>query len=224
MIGTNDMNQKETWRKGIKLTVALIACYNSEETIRKCLESLRGRVDKILCFDARWEGFPYPSPYSDDLTESLINCLKDSGLPVKYIQLCTPIHQVDMRNAMIGHVADGDWILVIDADEHVIRWDDNVKEILETTPERGYRLCMKVPRSYAAYPTMRLIKKTQGLKYTTDHRLVVDDNGVIDVLRFPLLMNIIFDNHELADKKRMRQYMNEYKDWLIKWEEEQRNK
>jgi hypothetical protein len=127
-----------------------------------------------------------------------------------------------MRSAMLGHVADGDWILNIDADEFVLRWDDNVKEILGTTPERGYRLCMKVPRSYAAYPTLRLIKKTQGLRFTSDHRLIIDDNGSIDILRFPLLMNIILDHHELAEKKRMRPYMDKYKDWLIEWEEKQR--
>jgi hypothetical protein len=81
---------------------------------------------------------------------------------------------------------------------------------------------MKVPRSYAAYPTLRLIKKTQGLRFTSDHRLIIDDNGSIDILRFPLLMNIILDHHELAEKKRMRPYMDKYKDWLIEWEEKQR--
>jgi len=204
------------------MIVAIVACYNSAETIVPCLESLNGKVDLILCFDAKWHGFPYPSLYSDDKTEFLINCLNSSWLPIQYIKLPSPIDQVRMRSVMVGSVPEGNWILNIDADEIITHWDGDIKAILESTKENGFRVCQKYQKERCATTTLRLVKKTQGLHYTNDHREVEDNNGVIDVHRFPVLTNIVIDHHELAANKRMRPYMEEYKKWLLKYENEHR--
>lgn len=199
-----------------------MACYNSADTIVDSIKSLKNRVDLILCFDAKWNGFPYPSLYSDDDTEDLINCLKKTeNIPVQYIRLPSPIDQVTMRSMMLDFVPNGEWIFNIDADEYVTHWS-GVKEVLNAIPERGFRICQKFQRPYCATTTLRLIKKTTGLKYTNNHREVEDENGLVDVHRFPVLINVVIDHLAGSEHKRMRPYMEKYKDWLFLWESNHR--
>jgi hypothetical protein len=209
------------------MLIALVTCYNSAETIVDCLESLRGHVDKIICFDAKYKGFPYPTQYSDDETANLINNLKHNGLPVEYICLESPIDQIDARNQMITYTNYGDWLLIIDSDEQVNYWGENVKKILHNTIINEYQSIFNVCIDYEdirhTSPTLRLYRNNMDMiRYTKDHRKVATRFGPIDLTQYPIIPLMIGHN-KLAENKRMRPYMEEYKRYLIEWEAKNSN-
>jgi len=185
----------------------------------KCLESLDGKVDDIWVFDGKWEGFNYPSFYSDDGTDKLV--LKfartaKSKVHLGFIPAHT--HQYMARTMSINVIPEGDWILIIDSDEYVTKWTVD-RAMLETTTERGFRVCFRYDEMWTTLPTPKFFKKIKGLEYTTDHRLLKDENGIVEPAHFKPLTDIMVDyDNELSANKKMRKLMEEYKNWLRDWE------
>jgi glycosyltransferase involved in cell wall biosynthesis len=201
--------------------VAVLLVYNSAETIIDCLKSIDGKVDEILCFDGKWEGFSYTSDRSDDGTRDIILAFAvDSKSLVRYIGMPV-LHQHEARTRSINQLINGDWIFSIDTDESIILFPENLREILENTKEdvKGYRICVRKPIAVSAYPTFRLVRKTEGLRFSTDHRRVFNNEGELDLAHFPVLTSVVIDHLPKAKDKRMRQYMEEYKKWLHNYEQ-----
>lgn len=198
---------------------AVILVFNSADTILDCLKSIDGKVDEILCFDGRWKGFDYPSDHSTDETQKIILKFSMSSKSQVYYVALPVMHQHEARTEAINQVINGDWIISLDSDEVFIKIPENIKEILTNTNEKGYRICGNGREcSYATHPTFRLVKKTEGMHWSTDHRRVFDKDGELDLLHFPPLLGMVFNHHPLTGNKKMRSCMEQYKVWLRKWE------
>jgi hypothetical protein len=172
-----------------------------------------------MCFDSRWIGLDYPTDYSNDGTDEIIHIFKRNfHTPIEYIKLPSPIHQYEARTLALRYVKTGDWVFVIDADEFIILWDNNIRSFLKTTTDKGFRICFKYAKPYSAYPTFRFVKKTEKMHYSYDHRRVFDCDGEVETKNFPALTSIVIDNHSLADEKVMRPFTKKYEDWLRTFE------
>jgi WD40 repeat protein len=199
--------------------VAVILTYNSADTILDCLKSVDGKVDEIHCYDGRWEGFPYPSDHSDDDTQNLILKFAMTAKSTIYFISLPIMHQHEARTESMSRVENGDWIFTLDADEFVKIWDGKViRELIEETTERGFKICCRYPKVYAAYPTYRFFYKTPNIHFSTDHRRIFDENGEVDLAHFNVTTAIVIDHLSTAITKRMRSYMEEYKKWLFNYE------
>jgi len=196
--------------------VANICVYNAVDVIGRCLKSLDGIVDRILILDCKWIGFPSSLAYSVDGTLSVIKRFREtSKSEVIIVTSLTPMHQYEARNYLFNLVHKNDWILVIDSDETIIKVPENLREILSTTKERGFRIFSSTKKGNRyPLPTLKLVKKTKGLSYEENHRYIKDKKGRIHVGDFPTIDIEI----KHFPKKAMREKMNEYEDWLLKWE------
>jgi hypothetical protein len=204
----------------MKKIIAILLVFNSADSILNCLKSLEERVDEIHCFDGRWKGFPYPSDHSDDETKDIILKFAEMSQTSVYFFPLSVMHQHEARTESMKHVKDGDWIFILDTDEIVKTWDDKViRQTIETTTERGFKVCFRYPKPACAYPTYRFFYKTPNIHFSTDHRRVFDDNGELDLAHFNALTAIVIDHMIITDKKRMRKYMEEYKTWLYQYEQ-----
>jgi glycosyltransferase involved in cell wall biosynthesis len=107
--------------QGQKLT-ALIPCYNEEENIEACLQSVIW-ADEILVVDS----------FSTDRTLDIARQYADRILQHEYINSAT------QKNWAIPQ-AKHDWVLIVDSDERIpLALSDEIKEILRKGPDKdGY--------------------------------------------------------------------------------------
>jgi glycosyltransferase involved in cell wall biosynthesis len=92
--------------------IACIIAYNEAELLPDCLESIIGKVDRIVVVDGRIAAFPGDGHLSTDGT---VNIARKCGAEV--ILPTRPWHdEMEMRSQfLVGN--EGDWYLIIDADE-----------------------------------------------------------------------------------------------------------
>ena len=122
----------------MKLTAAL-AWYDEPTThLERCVSSLAGLVDELVALDGRFDPFPgthvrSPQHQADHLDETALA----HGIT---IVTAAPLHawrsQITKRTALLELVTirGADWILVIDADEHIAHADtQHVRQALEHT-------------------------------------------------------------------------------------------
>lgn len=193
---------------------AIVFVYQHADVVLNALNSLDGKVDEILCFDGRWHGYTGPD-HSNDGTKELITEFAKTHEKVKYIEL--PVaHQNEARTMALDYVQTGDWIFFLDADEILFEVDEYLHNILEESKVNQYRVCMEFYRNFSAMPTARLLKKREGLKFTTDHRRMFDKSGEIDFIHAPIIHMVI--KHHLSKEKKMRKQADAYKKWLLDWE------
>lgn len=196
--------------------VANICIYNGVDVIERCLRSLDGVVDRILILDCKWVGFPAEEPNSTDGTLDIIRWFRETSKS-ETILITSPtlMHQYEARNFLLNLVHRDDWILIIDSDETIVKIPENLRGILSSTKERGFRIFARTKEGNRyPLPVVKLIKKTNGLCYEKNHRYVKDKKGLIYVGKFPTL-DVEINHHP---KKAMREKMDKYEDWLVKWE------
>jgi glycosyltransferase involved in cell wall biosynthesis len=192
--------------------------YQSADVILKALQSIDGKVDEIYCFDGRWEGYTGPDN-SDDGTENLIaEFAKTSKSKVSFFKLPV-LYQWQARTEALKHLENGDWAIMLDSDEMIVDWGEDVRQILSSpdTNAKVFRVCWTVYKSYRAIPTPRCVRKTETVHYSTDHRRLFDNEGEIDFLHAPVI-HIVVDHQESSEKKKMRQQADRYKESLIGYE------
>jgi hypothetical protein len=205
---------------------ALIPVYNSRETIYDCLVSVARVVDKIVICEGRWIGFEGKSVVSDDGTDQEIErfLANPPTVAIEWQKANVEVHQFEARNSLLDQVPVGDWFLMIDSDEFIIKIPENLREILENTKEtvNGYRTGQRDETQVAAKPlcVARLLRKTNRLHYTTNHRYLEDDNGNFDTIHCPELPELVI-MHKGKDKA-SRPAMQNYKMWRNKWELQQK--
>jgi hypothetical protein len=207
---------------------ALICVYNAHETIWDCLESLIDVVDRIVILDGRWIGFEGESVVSNDGTsieieEFIAMCKQQTEVDIEYFTASTEHHQYEARTFLLDQVPVGDWFFMIDSDEIIIKIPQNLRVILEDTKENvnGYRTGQIDETGVAPkpFPHARLLRKTEGLRYTTNHRYLEDIRGPFDTIHCPALPELVI-MHKGKDKA-SRAAMQDYKKWRNKWEASQ---
>lgn len=206
---------------------ALICVYNASETITECIEALSKFVDHIIIFDGLWLGFEGKSINSNDGTlEKIIKWVSlHPTFNMTYMQATKLLHQYEIRTILLNEVPEGDWFLIVDSDE-IYEAPDDLSKTLYFSSDRGYRVFhydVLHPRGYAkALDQPRIFRKTKGMKYSSNHRFLEDDNGTIFYGDIPVLLNVIFCHN--GNNKAMRPFMEQYKRWLFKFETKNANK
>lgn len=165
--------------------------FNCESTILNTLKSVDGKVDEIHCYDGRWIFMPFNSNYSTDNTKSLIeNFGQKSKSKIEYHQLPASISEGKSRTLSIENVLEEDWIFVIDSDEVVVNWKEDVRPILEQSKERAYLFF----EDNSVYSVCRLFRKITGMKYFED-KICAPDFGVYSVENIPSTVGIVIHHN-----------------------------
>ena len=197
--------------------VAIVMAYQCADVILSCLQSVDGLVDEILCFDGRWEGYTGADHSTDGTDKVIIEFAKTSKSKVSYFQLPL-LHQWESRTEALKHLNNGDWAIMLDSDEHIIEWGNDIHDRLASSNAKAYRVCWTLFKTYGAMPTPRCIRKTETLHYSTDHRRVFDKDGEIDLRHMPII-HIVIEHQKGFEKKKMRKQAELYKNWLLDYEQ-----
>lgn len=173
--------------------------YNCGEVLPDTLKSIDGLVDEIHCFDGRYAYHaPVESLYSTDDTRTIIeNFALISKSKITYNKLPTSMYEADARTFSIENIEVGDWVFVIDSDERVVKWGDDVSSTLMQSNELAYFIFM----DEQIYPVCRLYKKAAGMEYYSGDRIASPKNRIFHTRQFKPLR--IYCIHEF--KKRNRQ-------------------
>ena len=106
------------------MRIAAAICWYDEpiEHLERVVASVAPLVDTIVAFDGRWEGFP-PDRYWVPQVEDMLGVMFDHGAIGRVA--CTPRpaweSQATKRTALYRAASElSDWVLVIDADEHLL--------------------------------------------------------------------------------------------------------
>jgi len=223
---------------------ALLNLYNDRTFLGACLDSLIGAVDSVIVADGAYKLYyeeykhydPTAKPWSTD--GSLETLMAFRGLPdLKIIKPPTPEpnagldsdcweNQSVKRTALIDAVPEGDWFLIIDADEMLM---GDVQEGMEKIYESGC-ICASTPLWLPGTHEERLkmdwhpriFKKLLGMKYKGTHWHLRDKFDRIIEDKYPRYWtDVIVLVHFKPFKKQERQiphqnYMNQLgvRGWL----------
>jgi glycosyltransferase involved in cell wall biosynthesis len=162
---------------------ALINLYNDRQFLAACLESICNDVDSVIVADGAYQLYyeeykhhdPHAKPTSTDGSLEILQAFKD--LPTLRI-LRQPgggcwLNQTLKRSALIDAVPDGDWFIIIDADEMMM---GDIQEGMEAVYESGcvvgstamYTPGTDVDRFKREWHP-RLFKKLEGMHYSGTH-------------------------------------------------------
>ena len=97
------------------MLIGCIITYNDWPLIKDCVDSITGKVDKIIIVDGKFKDFPGDDKVSTDGTIKYL-----SGLDNVELIITTDLNEVEKRNVYIGCLDDGDTVLNLDADEVLI--------------------------------------------------------------------------------------------------------
>jgi glycosyltransferase involved in cell wall biosynthesis len=99
------------------MIIACINVYNEEQNIERCLQSLIGKVDKIIVVDGAYKDYPHAISFSTDRTVDI--ALSYGADVISKASNCAWGDEVEKRNAYLDGKA-GDYYFVIDADEELV--------------------------------------------------------------------------------------------------------
>lgn len=168
--------------------VAVIMVYNCGDVLPETLKSLDGRVDEIFCFDGRWQYVkgnrilgPEPPVYSNDDTREIIEKFGvTSKSKVSYFQLPPDLVEEKARTLTLDYIQDNDWVFVIDSDEIVVEWGDDVRSTLENSQEIGYYIYSNNHfGKYNILAICRFYRKTDKIRYYLNDRVHQKDIGFL---------------------------------------------
>ena len=137
---------------------AIIIFYNdTPEILERCFKSLEGKAE-IIAIDGAFKDFPHSEPYSTD------GCKE---LAINYAIIYHGVNrswenQTEKRNAAFQYLNDGDYFLVIDADEELIG---------DLVPKGDYT-DIRIEDWNRDYYRVRLIKYKIGMKYNGRHSII----------------------------------------------------
>lgn len=190
---------------GTGLTVGACLCWYAEppESLEQCLASLTGVVDFVVALDGPWD--PYPA-HTIRSTVAEWRTVGAAPLPIVYGPVRRWASQIEKRTAglQIATQAGADWILVIDADEHIRTADlDRLRHRLSTTgwsvaTIHSHRVGQKprvVRRLYRALPGLAYEKAHSGVR-TVDRRWLSGDTGYVTVQPAEDLTRVLSIFHE----------------------------
>jgi len=149
----------------MKLWAVLIFYRDGVKLLERCLSSLKKNgVDEIIAVDGRYKEFPDLKDYS--VAEEVVTVEKYSNFITYYVEMIWK-NQMEKRNASIYEVPDGDYFLIIDADEELCNPIDKSKLTLD-----AYSVQMYEPQNgkiNKEYPSNRIFKKHADLEFRNRH-------------------------------------------------------
>lgn len=181
---------------------ACIICKNEENLIEDALKSIVNVVDEIIIVDT-------------GSSDNTVNICK------KYTDKIYNYNWEDdfskARNYSISK-ANGDWILVIDADERLEFISKNIlKNILENSIYNGYCLVSSNEKGESTFPICRLFKNKKEYRFNNRlheqivHSIEKDRVGMLNLM----LNHLGYDDENLKDNKKIDrnlEILSNYKD------------
>jgi len=148
------------------MIVGCIITYNDYPLIKSTIESIIGKVDKIIIIDGRFKDFPGTENISTDGTLEYLNSFGEIEILFTY-----GLNEVDKRNNYLNELNDGDICLNIDSDEVL------VGNIPELTADIGIIQIGEVGDRRRHRRTIRFFKYRKGLHYWGKHKLILDKDN-----------------------------------------------
>lgn len=147
----------------MKLYACLCFYRDGVKLLDRCLSSLKKNgIDEIIAVDGRYKEFPDKDDHSSFQEFQLVDSLCDITIVQRNWDT-----QMEKRNVSISFVPNGDYFLIIDADEELTTPIDKSKLTLD-----AYSVQMYEPqdgRINKQYPSNRIFKKHADLEFRNRH-------------------------------------------------------
>ena len=140
------------------------------ELLKRCLLSLKGKVDTILAIDGRWNGFKAPTTNSDDGCFEVAQDIADIVLTPKEPWY----NQIAKRNALLTLDNPNDFYLMLDADEYLEGYIDN------NVLNGDFYAIKIVTEGEDSDNQVRLFRNLEGLKYKKKHSWLWLKNQIVN--------------------------------------------
>lgn len=174
----NTKAKKKAAKKNSKIVIqASIIYYNDKPLLEKCLKSLKGKVDHILCIDGAFKEFPHTKVASTDGSTRMAE--KYTSLFIEPGKTAWK-DQVEKRNAALTPVNKKvNYILVIDTDE-ILSGEFNLEDLKDK--EDIYILPLNTMKDVTMIPSFapRLVKVDKDIRYKGKHSLIYKKDKVIN--------------------------------------------
>jgi hypothetical protein len=175
----------------MKITACL--CWYDEplELLMACVGSLGGLADELVALDGRWNHFPgdaFRSP--QEQSEAIFGACHATGLKgvLGHPAYAPFASQVEKRQRLvdIATMRDADWLLIVDADEHVLAHDRDALELALIETQRDVaeleltNLAQEWPLNELpihTYRTRRLFRAAARPRYELAHNGVRSAGG-----------------------------------------------
>lgn len=145
---------------------ALINSWNDADTIKQCIESLKGF--EVHVFDGKYKDFPAESLHSTDGTKELaksLGAIVHDAVPDET--------QCQKRTRMMTVVPDGEYFLRIDADEILLN-----PEVIPRVLKRDVYWAWEISNIYPdPFAKPRIYKKLHGMHISGRHHYFFDRNN-----------------------------------------------
>lgn len=165
----------------MRLVAALVYYAELPEHLTRCVRSLRGVVDHLEAWQGPWAHFPELPGDDPEEQEAAVGTAAAGAMSYHHVSGTWP-SQVDKRSQLMQAAGEqGDWVLVIDADEWVgdvagallrAALDDTRRDVAEVTLHREPHEPATRPR-----PVRRIYRAATGLSVRTAHMGYVTADG-----------------------------------------------
>lgn len=111
--------------------VACIVAYQEGDTLPGCLQSIAGKVARMVVVDGARALYPHEVPWSTDPTREIARAFGAEvvGCPANEEGQPRPwADEMEQRNAYLARLQQGEWCLLLDADERLEGWPPEPEE------------------------------------------------------------------------------------------------
>ena len=159
------------------MIVAALAWYNEPiPFLQRCVASLQGVADRLVCYDGPWQLYPHNRPRSPiEQPHAISRTAWDHGIECEILSGLVWSSQVAKRDALMRYAQTrGDWVLVIDGDEwvHAAR-PFELRAALDSLPGEVAMVGCAVSEAGGEYerpnPIRRLYRSAAGVTVETAH-------------------------------------------------------
>ncbi len=139
------------------MLVGCVITYNDWPLIKDCIESITGKVDRLIVVDGKYKNFTGDCEYSTDGT---LEYLYSKGVEVISAANLT---EVAKRNIYLSNVVDGDIVLNLDSDE-VLKGD-----LPDLKSDFGVLTLIDGHSRHRQDRATRLFRYREGMRYENVH-------------------------------------------------------
>ena len=167
--------------------VALLSWFEEDPGwLHNCVQSLAGKVDHLVALDGGYGLFPGARPHSDDKQHrALVRATRKAGMGLT-LEFPPNVWASEMekrtRLFRLGELLTGpdDWYFVMDADQTVTEWPDELRSMLALTEHDVALTRFVEPHPAAAtkeFPIRNLFRAVRGLYVAGNHFTYMSPDG-----------------------------------------------
>lgn len=182
------------------MITACVIAYNEELLLPGCLESLKGRVDRIVVVDGRIAGCPGETGASTDCTVEIARAC--GAEVIESMEPCWP-DEVAKRNAYLREIGWGEYWLRIDADEEL--HGDLPETGAAPTDGSAYSLMLYRELEKDGYGVPCLFRRGVDTRYEGAHFLLFQGGRLLSRQPVPLVTSAyLVHRQERRPEERVR--------------------